>query len=434
MGIRLSLCCNNKNGADGVSSIAAIIYNGGMEMGEFKDKKVAVLGLGLDTQDVIPWLEKQGAKLTILAEPFGDLTKFDVLVRSPGVYRYRPEIMAAERAGAEITSSTKLFFQISPTKNIIGVTGTKGKGTTSTLIYEILKADGRDVYLGGNIGTPVFGFLDKLTAESWVVLELSSFQLIDLKVSPHIAVVLMVTSDHLDWHVGPEEYVGAKSTITQYQMPNDYVIANKDYENSRKIGEMGGGRKIWISRSDWTKSLRIRGEHNKENMAAAAAVAQVIGIRSSVIDRVAREFMGLEHRLEEVATVDGVTYFDDSISTVPETTMAAIDAFAEPKLLILGGSEKGSDFSELGRKISKCKSVKSVIVIGQMAERIKQAIGAGTKIVEGAKDMRQIVGQARAMARPGDVVLLSPAAASFDMFKSYKDRGEQFRVEVNSLK
>jgi UDP-N-acetylmuramoylalanine--D-glutamate ligase len=342
----------------------------------------------------------------------------------------------AEQTGVVITSKTKLFFQYSPTKNIIGVTGTKGKGTTTTLIYEMLKAGGKEVFIGGNIGKPLFSEIDSMTPKSWVVIEMSSFQLIDMEVSPHIAVVLMVTQEHLDWHKDNDEYVRAKGSITKFQGANDFVVVNKDYPNSVKIGQMGKGQKVWVSGRDWAGQMRLRGEHNRENMAAAAAAAKIAGVQYLVINKVAGEFKGLEHRLEEVATVGGVMYFDDSFSTVPETTMAAIKAFNEPVVLIAGGSEKGSDFTELGKVIVGAKNVRAVLVIGLMAERISRAIqqaGGGVEVMPGGETMGQIVHKAHDIARAGDVVVLSPAAASFDMFKNYKDRGVQFKSQVYKL-
>ncbi|MEK7127403.1 MAG: UDP-N-acetylmuramoyl-L-alanine--D-glutamate ligase [Patescibacteria group bacterium] len=312
-----------------------------------KNKKVAILGWGVDTQDVAPWLEKQGAKITILDESKGDkfenLDQYDLLVRSPGVYRYRKEF-----EGLNITSKTKLFFDLCPAK-IIGVTGTKGKGTTSTLIYEILKAAGEDVYLGGNIGIGLFDFLPKLTKDSWVILELSSFQLIDLDKSPHIAVVLMVTSEHLNWHKSTQEYVDAKKNIVAHQKSSDYAIVNKDYPNSVEIGKTARGKVIWISGKDINLETRLRGDHNKENIAAAAAVAKIINVPYK---EVVKNFKGLEHRLEEVKIVNGATFINDSFSTIPETTIAAIKSFSEPIILIVGGSSKNSDFATLSKAIN----------------------------------------------------------------------------------
>lgn len=392
--------------------------------------KVAILGLGVDTKDVIPYLQKRGNKVTILDEAKGDkfenLDSYDLIIRSPGVYRYRDEL---KRTKTEINSKTKLFFDLCPAK-IIGVTGTKGKGTTATLIYEILKAAGKDVYLGGNIGQGVFALLPKLTTGSWVILELSSFQLIDLHKSPHIAVVLMVTSEHLDWHKDQSEYVLAKTPIARYQNDGDFVVANKDYPNSRIIAQKSDGKIIWISGHDIDLKTRLQGEHNKENIAAAIAVAKIVNVPYK---EVVANFAGLEHRLEEVATVNGVTFYNDSFSTTPETAIAAIKSFDLPEIVILGGSSKNSDFSLLGEVISNSSNVKLVILIGAEAARIKKEI-KNVKISEGAKNMAEIVEMAYNNSASGDVVLLSPACASFDMFRNYKERGEQFKRVVAKLK
>ena len=203
--------------------------------------------------------------------------------------------------------------------------------------------------------------------DSLVVLELSSFQLIDLHKSPHVAVVLMTTSEHQDWHRSVDEYVDAKGPISKFQDSNDYIVYNKDYPNSTKIGMRGKGQKIAVTGTDWKGEMRLRGEHNWENVAAAVAVAKIFGIQYSVFGEVIKNFKGLEHRLEEVATVDGVAYFDDSFSTTPETTIAAVKAFTEPLILIAGGSEKGSDFTELGKVISEVKNIKAMQGNGQAA-------------------------------------------------------------------
>ncbi len=404
----------------------------------FKDKKVAFLGYGVDNQDIEPWLTEQGAQITILDEKinpdaFKNLNNFEVLIRTPGVYRKRKEILEAEEKGVIVTSKTKIFFDVCPTKNIIGVTGTKGKGTSSSLIYEILKLAGKDVYIGGNIGKGIFEFLSKLNSDSWVVLELSSFQLMDLHTSPHIAVVLMTTSDHLDWHKDIEEYVEAKANITKYQTENDFVIFNEQYEGSVKIGNLGNGKKIKVQRNDWSKPLRLRGEHNKENMIAAAEVAKILNIDEKIVSEVANEFKGLEHRLEEVGTVNGVTYYDDSISTTPETAVAAIQSFTEPIILILGGSDKGSDYTNLAEVISKTHNIKAIFLIGVMADKIQTSLDkfdTNIPVLNGGKNMHEIFQNISKVSEPGDVVLLSPACASFGMFKDYKERGDLFKKEV----
>ena len=407
----------------------------------WKNKKVAILGWAVDTQDVEPWLREQGAEITILdekenPEAFKNLSDFEVLVRSPGVYRFRQEIVVAEKKGVMVTSKVKIFFDECPTENIIGVTGTKGKGTTSSLIYEMLKAGGMDVYLGGNIGKGLFGFLPKLKSDSWVVLELSSFQLIDLHKSPHIGVTLMVTADHMDWHADIDEYVYAKAQIVKFQSKKDFSVYNDDYENSVKIGLMGEGKKIPIRRAMWEGETSLRGEHNKENLIAAATVAKIVGISEAHIAEVALNFKGLEHRLEELGEVNGVKFFNDSISTTPETAMAAISAFTEQLILILGGSDKGSNYRQLANFIANSSHVKAIILVGVMAEKIKndlQLEKAEVVLIEGCNNMKEIVEEAKKVAVSGDVVLLSPACASFDMFKNYKDRGEQFKEQVIKL-
>ncbi|MBI3887480.1 UDP-N-acetylmuramoyl-L-alanine--D-glutamate ligase [Candidatus Microgenomates bacterium] len=404
--------------------------------------KVAILGLGTDTKDVIPYLESRGDLVTVLDEKNGkgffNLDSYDLIIRSPGVYRYREEL---EKTKTQITSKIKMFFDLCPAK-IIGVTGTKGKGTTSTLIYEILKAAGKKVFLGGNIGTGIFHLLPELDKDCWVVLELSSFQLIDLDESPHIAVVLMVTKDHMDWHVDEEEYVNAKKNIVSHQKPTDFAVVNKDYPNSVEIGNSATGKVTWVSKDALKnmtdKEIRLRGEHNRENIVAAATVAKLIDIDEVTIRAVIKNFKGLEHRLEEVREVNGVTYYNDSFSTVPETAIAAIKSFHEPEILILGGSEKGSDFTKLGRVIAQTENIRAVILIGLMAGRIEKAIKSSdtqnkVKIIKDCQNMEEIVKIAYNTAVSGDVVLLTPACASFDMFKNYKERGQQFKLQVNSL-
>ena len=400
--------------------------------------KVAVLGLGVDTEDVIPYLKNRGDEVTIFDEKNGDkfdnLDKFDLIVRSPGVYRYRKELKDLKN----VTSKTKLFFDVCPAK-IIGVTGTKGKGTTATLIYEILKAAGKKVFLGGNIGMGIMGELRDMKEDDWVVLELSSFQLIDLHKSPHIAVVLMVTQEHQDWHQNTQEYIEAKKNIVSHQNPTDYAVVNKDYPNSREIGEAAAGKVEWVSNNALKNmaddEIGLRGVHNRENVVAAVTVAKLAGVEEQTMRKVIKEFKGLEHRLEEGATVNGVAYYNDSFSTTPETAIAAIKAFKEPEIIILGGSSKNSDFSELAETIKKATNIKQVILIGTEGERLHKLLEKlkYLKILRGA-NMEKIVKTAYNIATSGDVVLLSPACASFDMFKNYKDRGQQFKEQVARLK
>lgn len=444
-------------------------------MYDFKNKKIAVLGLGVEGFSSARFLAQKGAKITTLDQKSGkdylkNLSEFDMIVRSPGIKRNLPQLIEAEKKGAIITSQTKLFFDLCPCP-IIGVTGTKGKGTTSALIYEMLKIQGFDAYLGGNIGKPPFEFLDKLNPQSKVVLEISSFQLQDITKSPHIGVVLMITSEHLDYHKDVYEYVDSKRNIIRFQTASDFAVINRDYLASNESDIQTVGKLFHVSRERdvsqgayvkdnavWlrflgkeqkiidAKDILLPGAHNLENVCAAVMAASLSGVSKENIVSVLKTFKGLEHRLELVGEINGVRYYDDSFSTTPETAIAAIKAFKALEIIILGGSSKNSDFTELGKVISEAKNIKAIIGIGLEWPRIKSKTrllkpGTGgqvknqkSKIIEGLENMQEIVHAASKIASPGDVVLLSPACASFDMFKNYKDRGEQFKREVLNLK
>ena len=432
---------------------------------DFKGKKVAVIGLGIEGRDAINFLLEKGADVTLFDKNevsdlnFDGIDKdrigivagenylkdglsgFEFVVRSPGVYRFIPEIVEAESLGVEITSAIKIFFEECPAK-IIGVTGTKGKGTTSTLIYEILKSAGKDVYLSGNIGKPYLGLLPALKEDSWVVLEMSSFQLMDMKVSPHISVVLNITEDHLDWHKDRNEYVSAKANIVKYQSQSDFAVVNEEYETSRNFANLTKAMSTLFSKdkleAKFKEGLLLRGEHNLENIAAAVTVGKCIGVSEETILETVRNFKGLEHRLELVAEVDGKTFYNDSFATGPQPTIAAVNSFTEPETLILGGSDKGLDYKELGNAIAAKGNVKSVIVIGDTRKKISEALdgeGAGINILDlEYSPMDEIVKKAFEITPDGGVIVLSPGAASFDMFENYKDRGVQFKNSVAKLK
>ncbi|MGA2968078.1 MAG: UDP-N-acetylmuramoyl-L-alanine--D-glutamate ligase [Candidatus Levyibacteriota bacterium] len=431
---------------------------------DFKNKKIAVVGEGIEGVSSAKFLKAKGAEVTILDKKQGEdylegLDKYDLVVRSPGV---RISTLEKFVSREKITSQTKIFFDLCPCE-IIGVTGTKGKGTTASLIHEMLIKQGFNAYLGGNIGLPPFEFLDKLNVQSKVVLELSSFQLMDLKKSPHIAVMLMITSEHLDWHSSIDEYIDAKRNLVRGQNEKDFVILNRDYPATNESDIQTKGKAFHISREReamdegcfvrdgkvWlrvdgretqiidTNEILLPGKHNFENVCAATMAAHLAGVSKENIAWVIKTFKGLEHRLELVATINGVRYYDDSFSTTPETAIAAIQAFTELEILILGGSSKNSDFSELGSVIAKASNVKAIIGIGVEWERIKSQITnpkSQIPTIEGAKDMKTIVAAVAKIAQPGDVILLTPACASFDMFKNYKDRGEQFKEEVLKLR
>ena len=446
----------------------------------YKDKKIGVLGLGEENVALVKYLVNQEAKVTVcdrkekgelveylsqikdfpieyrLGSTYLDnLNDFEIIFRTPGLPYLNKKIQQAKLAGVEISSQIKLFFDRCPSP-IVGVTGTKGKGTTASLIGEILKEDGKSYYLGGNIGTPPIEFLEKLTKKDIVVLELSSFQLQDLQKSPHIAVILDINIDHLDYHENEREYVQAKQNIVRHQTKNDFAIINADYLTSFGFAALTDGEVYYFSRRKSIDQgsfiagkeiilrnnfgqddpiinldkIQLRGFHNLENIAAAAVSSYLCGVKIISISKAISEFKGLEHRLEFVKEINGVKYYNDSFSTTPETTMAAINSFDEPIILLLGGSEKNANYRKLGQTISN-SSVKTIIAIGLTATRIiKETRKVKIDIIEEIKLMPEAIKIARELARPGDVVLLSPASASFDRYKNYKERGNIFKQIV----
>ena len=383
-----------------------------------------------------------------------NLDEFDLIVRTSGLHPR--DIVAANPQSPDIldkvTTNTNEFFRVCPTKNIIGVTGTKGKGTTSTLITRMLDITGKRVHLGGNIGiSPLDLLTSSIQPDDWVVLELANFQLIDLKYSPHIAVCLMVEPEHMDWHEDMEEYIAAKQQLFMYQNSDDVAIYYAKNEDSESIAAASEGDLIpyfeipgAIIKGDSvimhnqeickTSELRLLGKHNWQNVCAAITAVWQVTQDTSSIREVLTNFAGLEHRLEIVRELNDIKYYDDSFGTTPATAIVAIEAFPAPKILILGGSDKGAKFDELAKAVRK-NNVRNVILIGERAKHIEFALKrAGYKnYVAGGNSMQDIVQKAQELAKPGDVVLLSTACASFDMFKNYQDRGEQFNESVQAL-
>jgi UDP-N-acetylmuramoylalanine--D-glutamate ligase len=424
---------------------------------------------------VIEELRPLGVEFHLGPDYLSRLSEAEAIYRSPGIPLSRPEIQAAAAAGIPISSQIKLFFDLCPAP-VIGVTGTKGKGTTTVLIAEMLRDGPRRVFVGGNIGAPPIDYLEELTPEDLVVLELSSFQLQDLHRSPHVAVVLNITSDHLDYHGTREEYLRAKQSIVRHQTAADVAVVNADYPEAAHFADLTPARVLFFSRQGavvpgvyveqeqlWlhlegsrqrlcaVSEVRLRGRHNLENLAAALAAARTMGAAWDRLRQVARTFPGLEHRLEPVGEIDGVSFYNDSFSTTPETTIAALQSFTEPLLLIAGGSDKGADFTALGEEIVR-RPVKRLVLIGDTAGRIEAAVRAalerqgkqgqdgateaagnrGPEVVYGGRTMEEIMAAATATAAAGDVVLLSPACASFGLFQNYKDRGQQFKAWVQA--
>jgi UDP-N-acetylmuramoylalanine--D-glutamate ligase len=452
------------------------------DLGKYKGKKVGILGCDVEGRATLNFLTQNGFKVCILDRAnkveflkknpdFGDgnidlflgadylshLNEFDVIFRTPGIPILRPELQEAVQGGVVVTSQIELFFELCPSQ-IIGVTGTKGKGTTSSLIYEMLKKNRDDVYLGGNIGNPAISFIDKLTKTSKVVLELSSFQLQSLRVSPQIAVVLNVTQDHLDYHKDVNEYCEAKKNVIKYQTAADFAVMNADYETTKKFSKETKAKVLFYSKKEATNGcyvgkddqiilitdegktkiagasdLLLRGRHNLENVTAAILAAFIAGVDADSIRESVLSFKGLEHRLELAGEHEGIKYYNDSFSTTPETAIAAIQSFTEPIVLILGGSSKGSDYTALGEAVES-SNVKAIIFIGDTAKEISQQISVKYKgeRVYGLRTMEEIVSKANELAKKGDVVLLSPACASFGLFENYKDRGNQFKKIINS--
>jgi UDP-N-acetylmuramoylalanine--D-glutamate ligase len=433
--------------------------------------RIAILGYAGQGQSAYEYWNNNGNELTIcdkntglelpdgVKAKLGDdylqgLGEFDLIVRTPALHP-RDIITAnpkVEDILDRITTNTNEFFRVCPSKNIIGVTGTKGKGTTSTLIAKMLEAAGKRVHLGGNIGIPPLELLkNNIQADDWVVLELANFQLIDLKYSPPFAVCLMVVPEHMDWHADMEEYVTAKQQLFRWQTTNDIAVYYGANKYSSQIANASPGHKIPYMHAPGaavfmgnvtidgqtickTDELKLLGKHNWQNVCAAVTTVWQITQDFKAIRSVLTSFTGLEHRLELVRELDGVRYYDDSFGTTPETAVVAIEAFNQPKVVILGGSDKGSNYNQLVKTI-KHNNVRAVVAIGKMGPKITTALREQgyDQIVEGGKTMREIVQIARAQAHPGDIILLSTGCASFDLFKNYKDRGDQFKKAVLAL-
>lgn len=400
------------------------------------------------------------ASIIVGENAFAKLAGYDMVIRTAGL---APRKIKTD---GKVWSATNEFFAKCPAP-IIGVTGSKGKGTTSSLIASILRAAGKTVHLVGNIGVPALDVLPDITKGDIVVYELSSFQLWDVEKSPHIAVVLMIEPDHLDVHADMDEYVNAKANIRRHQGCIDKCIYHPTNVYSGRIAMTptdtfqdeycDGGQdeqyrygtpddgQVYAQDGYFMQdgkviapvsALQLAGEHNIENACAAiSAVLAYEDVDHSAIEKGLKDFTGLPHRLKFVRDVNGVAYYDDSIATTPGSAIAAMHAFKQPKVIILGGSSKGADFHELAAVASQT-NVRAAVLIGDEADAIEAALtGSGVQIVNLGRDgtMPMIVTDARRQAVPGDVVILSPSCASFGMFKNYADRGDQFIAAVNAL-
>lgn len=441
-----------------------------------KDKKIAVLGLGVSNRPLVRLLldfgcqvtgcdktprekldgevlelEKAGCTLHV-GENYLDGVEADVVFRTPGMHPANPAIQALVSRGAQVTSEMEVFFEVCPC-TILAVTGSDGKTTTTTLVSEMLKAEGKTVWLGGNIGTPLLPLVRQMKPSDFAVVELSSFQLMDMKRSPARAVITNLAPNHLDIHKDMAEYVQAKTNIFRYQDENGILILNAD--NPITAAFRGNGKTLFFSRQKEadvclvdgvicrhgekvlkTSEILIPGVHNVENY--MAAIAMVDGLVSDeTIRQVARTFGGVEHRIELVRVKDGVRFYNDSIASSPSRTIAGLRSFPEKVILIAGGYDKHIPYDVLGPEI--CAHVKKLFLGGATGEKIRQAVISCPEYDPKALEITDCgsfepaVRAAAAAAKAGDVVLMSPASAAFDQFKNFMVRGDFYKKLVKEL-
>ena len=435
-----------------------------------RDKKIAVLGLGVSNRPLVRLLLEYGCdvigcdrtprenidqevlelgcKLS-LGENYLENVQADLLFRTPGMHPDHPAIAALRSRGAEVTSEMEVFFSVCPC-HIIAVTGSDGKTTTTTLVSEMLKKSGKTVWLGGNIGTPLLPLVKQMQPEDYAVVELSSFQLMDMHHSPARAVVTNLAPNHLDVHKDMEEYVTAKTNIFRYQGKEDLLILNGD--NAITDGFAGKGITRKFSRQGQAhvcirdgficrggepvlavEDILLPGVHNIENYMAAIAVVEGL-VSDEDIRYVAKNFGGVEHRIELVRIKDGVRFYNDSIASSPSRTIAGLRSFPEKVILIAGGYDKHIPYDELGPEI--CKHVKKLFLGGATGPQIRAAVencGGQQPEIYDCENFEDAVRQAAKAARAGDVVLMSPASAAFDQFKNFMVRGAFYKKLVKEL-
>lgn len=442
-----------------------------------KDRKIAVLGLGVSNRPLVRLLlefgcrvtgcdrtprekldaevlelEKLGATLSV-GDGYLDGVEAEVLFRTPGMHPGNPAIQALRDRGAKVTSEMEVFFEVCPC-TLIAVTGSDGKTTTTTLVSEMLKASGKTVWLGGNIGTPLLPLCRQMKKEDFAVVELSSFQLMDMERSPQRALITNLAPNHLDIHKDMQEYVDAKKNIFRFQGTDGMLVLNAD--NAITARFRGNGETRFFSRRERTncvweengviyrrgekllesREILIPGTHNIENYMAAIALVEGLAT-DDAIRQVARNFGGVEHRIELVREKDGVRFYNDSIASSPSRTIAGLRSFPEKVILIAGGYDKHIPYDVLGPEI--CRHVKKLFLGGATGPKIRAAVEAAPEYKPGfpeitdCRDFTEAVYAAAAGAKVGDVVLMSPASAAFDQFKNFMVRGEYFKKLVKEL-
>lgn len=455
-----------------------------------RGRKVAIIGLGVSNIPLIDYLHDLKSNVTVfdgreideidkslvdkivnysMSFSFGrgyleKLIGFDLIFRSPSCLPTVPELVKEAERGAIITTEVEMVIELVPCK-VIGITGSDGKTTTTTLIYEILKEDGYNCYLGGNIGVPLFTKINEILPEDIVILELSSFQLMNMKISPQISVITNITPNHLNVHADMEEYIEAKKNIFKYQNENDLLILNYDNEITRACKAEAKGKVVYFSSKNKiangylvdtedgkikicenglrkhvfdTRNMKLRGVHNFEN-ATCSIIATKDLVKEESIDKVLTEFKGVEHRLELVKeTKDRVKWYNDSVSSSPTRTIAGLNAFALKNIiLIAGGYDKNLDYMPLAKPI--IENCKSLVLLGQTADKIEKAVKLELKKskqempIYRCETLNQAVQTANEITVKGDIVLFSPASASFDMFKNFAERGEIFKSYVKDI-
>ncbi len=431
--------------------------------------KIAILGFGEEGRSLSKYLRKnpkykkaeiwildknpslklpRGTKTVLGSGYLADLERFEVIFRSPGIPYHIQPLEKVRRAKKTVTSVTKVFFEEAKKKGvkIVGVTGSKGKTTTATLIYLMLQAAKFNVALAGNVGKSPLDLLPRLRRGNWVVLELSSFQLQDLTFSPPIAVILDIFPEHLDAHRSLAEYYAAKGNICRHQSPGEKTFYLSHNPITRWLADSCPGQKIEVADKSpapfGPQDLKLRGTHAYRNALIAAKVAESLGVKPETIRQVIRRFPGIEHRLELVRTLtkkgEHIHFYNDSASTNPNTAAAAVLAFRDvPHVLIAGGHDKRLDYRPLAEALRKTPATKLVILAGDNQEKIAQAIRDTKVPLLTVKNLKEATVRAASFLKkiPGEekAVLFSPGAASFDAFQNYKYRGEEFRALVRKL-